>query len=146
MYEVRNYKSNDWEEVDALWQLTGMGGKERGDTAQTVERCNAAGGALFVMLDKSLQKEKIIGTLWLTNDGRRLYIHHCGLLPEYRGKGLSHKLLAPALKFAKEKNIQIKLEVHLDNTPARKLYAKYGFISFTDYDIRVIRDVKNLPF
>ncbi|RLD73184.1 MAG: hypothetical protein DRJ10_18120 [Bacteroidetes bacterium] len=88
--------------------------------------------------------EKIIGSSWLTNDGRRLYLHHFCILPKYQSKGLSKTLLDKSLAFAKEVNLQIKLEVHRDNTIAKELYHKGGFKYLGDYEVYIIRDVNLL--
>ena len=86
----RAFRKKDFPEILKLWQLCGMGGEERGDTAETILKCNSHGG-YFVVLECTSQKI-IIGTSWMTWDGRRIYLHHFCIHPEYRGKGFG-KLL-----------------------------------------------------
>ena len=114
-----------------------MGGPERGDTAETILNCTAQGGHFIVM--ELPEKQKIIGTSWLTWDGRRIFLHHFCIHPGYRKQGLGELLGYESMKFARKKNAQVKLEVHKENLAAKKLYKKLGFFAFEDYDIFMIR-------
>jgi [ribosomal protein S18]-alanine N-acetyltransferase len=139
---IRNYQQGDFEGIMSLWVATGMGRPERGDDAETIERSLAMGGCMFVMTDD--ESERIIGTSWITYDGRRLLLHHFGILPEYQGRGLSKELLKKSLGFVKQKNIQVKLEVHRNNIIARNLYINAGFEYLGDYDVYIIRDIERI--
>ncbi len=68
---------------------------------------------------RSKDKGNICGTSWMTNDGRRILLHHFGILPEYQGKGYSKILLKESLRYVKKTGLQVKLEVQ--------------FIEFTGY-------------
>lgn len=54
-------------------------------------------------------------------------IHTIGLLPEYQGKGLSHRLLQPLLQVADRISAPMYLEVREGNEAAIGLYERYGF-------------------
>jgi len=138
----RAFRKKDFPEILKLWQLCGMGGEERGDTAETILKCNSHGG-YFVVLECTSQKI-IIGTSWMTWDGRRIYLHHFCIHPEYRGKGFGKLLGHECLRFIAKKGAQVKLEVHKNNQIAKKIYEKLGFFAFTDYDIYMIREVKKI--
>lgn len=141
-YTVRKYYNDDYEQVLKIWEATNMGGAHRGDDQNAIKNTLKFGGELLVLEDN--QTGNIIGTSWITNDGRRLYLHHFGIDPVFQSKGLSHLLLKHSLLFAKEKNMQIKLEVHENNIIARKLYESYGFKYLGDYDVLIIRDIQTL--
>lgn len=141
-YHIRLYRASDFHEVQELWNQTGLGGSQRGDNHDVIERTIIAGGKFFI-LEKSETKE-IIGTSWITNDGRRLYLHHFGIKPAFQGNGLSKLLLKETFDFTREQNLQIKLEVHNDNTIARQLYERSGFKYLGDYLVFIIRNVKDL--
>ncbi len=138
-FYVRRYINDDYPVVTAIWEATGTGGAHRGDDQNSIKNTLQSGGELFVLVDND--SEEIIGTSWITNDGRRLYLHHFAILQEYQSKGLSHLLMEASLKFAKEKNIQIKLEVHKNNEIALNLYKNYGFGYLGDYEVYIIRDL-----
>jgi ribosomal protein S18 acetylase RimI-like enzyme len=82
----------------------------------------------------------------MTYDGRRIMLHHFGILPEYQRKGLSKMLLKESLKFVSEKGSQVKLEVHSGNLKAINLYKKFGFALLGDYNVYIIRDISKLLF
>ena len=139
--QIRDYKPEDYLEVEQLWNDTEMSGNERGDDNEIIEETIQLGGKLFILEDVSTGK--IIGTSWLTQDGRRIYLHHFGIKPEHQGKGYSKILLKESLNFARNTGKQIKLEVHKNNIKAVELYRKGGFKYLGDYDIYIIRDLDN---
>jgi len=140
---IRHYREGDYPGILAVWTATGLGRQERGDDGETIGRTLAMDGAMLIMYDAA-KGDKIIGTSWLTCDGRRLHFHHFGILPEYQGKGLSHNLLKETLKIVKEKGYQVKLEVHTKNEIALKLYSEAGFEYLGDYDVYIIRDIQSI--
>ena len=139
---IRDYKPEDYTAIMKLWQETGLNTPGRGDNENIIERTISVGGKLLVMLDEI--KGEIVGSSWLTSDGRRLYLHHFGILPKYQGRGLSKSLLSNSFAFAKEIGQQIKLEVHQNNTIAKNLYKKAGFKYLGDYEVYIIRDISLL--
>jgi len=136
---IRDYCKGDYEKVDFLWNEINLGGKHRGDNEDTIENTIKNGGKLFILEEK--ETARIIGTSWLTNDKRRIYLHHFGIDPKYQGKGYSKLLLDKSLKYAQKQGLQIKLEVHKDNNIAIDLYKKYGFKYLGDYIVFIIRDI-----
>jgi len=117
-----------------------MGGEERGDDAAVLERTIRMGGMLLVMeLDG-----KIIATSWLTQDGRRVYLHHFGILPQWQGRGWSGPLLKASLSWVRAQGMQVKLEVHSENRKAVNLYVRAGFKPLGKYDVYIIRQPENI--
>ncbi len=50
------------------------------------------------------------------------------LLPEYRGRGLSKKLMGRLVEYSRKKGVEsLSLEVRESNKKARNLYKSYGF-------------------
>lgn len=133
---LREYRAGDFPEVEALWKVTGIYQVERGDSAEMIERCNAGGGKFLIMEDES--DRRIIGTSWLTWDGRRVLLHHLAVLPTMQGKGCGRKLAEESLVFAREKNAPMKLEVDRNNLTAVQLYTKLGFKVFEDYEVYIV--------
>ena len=139
---IRDYKDDDFDEIVKLWYQTDMGNPDRGDSRETIKRTQEMGGKLLVMELKS--SKEILGTSWMTFDGRRILLHHFGILPQYQGKGLSNILLKESLQFVKKNGSQVKLEVHSSNLKAINLYKKFGFAHLSGYYVYIIRDVSNL--
>ncbi len=141
-YNLRDYNINDYKQVEKLWLEIGLGSSARGDNQDVIQKTLENGGKLFVLEEKILKL--IIGTSWITNDNRRLYLHHFGIKTEFQNKGLSKILLQKSLEFAKSTGLQIKLEVHENNVKATNLYEKYGFSYLGDYNVFIIRDYKTI--
>ena len=133
---IRNYKPGDFPQIDALWRETGIYTVERGDTSEIILRCNTQGGK-FLIMENELNS-RIVGTSWLTWDGRRVLMHHFAVLTSLQGKGFGRKLAIESLAFAREKESPLKLEAHRDNIPAIQLYKNLGFEVFEDYDVYMI--------
>jgi ribosomal protein S18 acetylase RimI-like enzyme len=144
-FTFRAYRKGDFPRVVELWEMTDMGSPERGDNETTIEESIRIGGTLIVMEEK--KTGKICGTSWMTYDGRRIHLHHFGIIPGCQGKGLSKFLLKESLRFVRERGVQVKLEVHTTNNRAINLYEKYGFKHLGNYSVYIIRDItKNEQF
>ena len=141
-YFIREYQERDYESIAALWEDTGLGGAHRGDDKDIIRATIDLGGKLLLLID--VKNNSIIGSSWLTTDGRRSYMHHFGIATQHQGKGLANMLLDASLEEAKKIGRQIKLEVHIDNLKALKLYKKAGFAYLGDYAVYIIRDIDNL--
>jgi len=133
---IRDYSSDDFPSIAVLWKETGLGGPQRGDNQQIIEQSIAMGSKMLVA---TLQDGTLIGTSWMTFDGRRIHLHHFGVSPKFQRQGIGRQLAIASIAFAKEKGYQIKLEVHQTNTPAIELYKGLGFKYLGDYDVYIIR-------
>lgn len=133
---IREFRREDFDEMMKMWIELGLGNPERGDTLEVIQNTLSSGGKLLIMEN---QDREIIGSSWMTNDRRRIYLHHFGIRKKEQGKGLSKPLLEESIRFAREQKLQIKLEVHAENVPARKLYEKYGFRDLGNYKSMIIR-------
>lgn len=136
---IRDYIQQDFNQVMKLWQACDLATPGRGDDHKVIMRTIDAGGRLRIMEN---EERHIIGTSWLSIDGRRTYLHHFGIHPDFQGLGLSKQLLDDSMACAREMGLQIKLEVHRNNSIARHIYVKEGFKYLGDYDVFIIRDIK----
>jgi ribosomal protein S18 acetylase RimI-like enzyme len=141
-FVIREYREDDFSGIAGLWELTGMGSPERGDTLRILGDTIQLGGKLLVIEEKGTGI--IAGTSWMTFDGRRILLHHFAVLPEFQGNGLSKILMNESLKFVKNRGYQVKLEVHSSNKKAINLYKKFGFRKLDGYDVYIIRDIEKL--
>lgn len=141
-YQIRDYWAADYPHVADIWERTGLNTPGRGDTAEVIENTLRREGRLLVLVDKA--SDTVVGTSWLTNDGRRLYLHHFAVDPKFQGAGYSKPLLRETLRVAREIGLQIKLEAHRDNARAIHFYEKAGFQPLGDYDVYIIRDLGSI--
>jgi len=138
--KIRNYLPTDYEGVLEIWGLTGLGGAQRGDNKEIIEHSIQMGGSLLIVELFG----KVIGTSWMTFDGRRIHLHHFGIHPDHQRMGIGLMLVKESLKLVKQKGYQVKLEVHQNNHAAIELYKKVGFAYLGDYDVYIIRDLSLL--
>jgi len=141
-FTIREYRDGDFKQIADLWKQTEMGNPKRGDDAKTIMDSVSIGGSMLILEEK--RSGKICGTSWMTFDGRRIHLHHFGILPDYQGEGLANLLLEESLKFVRSFGYQVKLEVHKSNIKAINLYKKFGFEYLGDYDVYIIRDISRI--
>jgi [ribosomal protein S18]-alanine N-acetyltransferase len=134
---IRDYRPDDYVAIMEFWVATGLGGQQRGDDQRVIEQSIAMGGKLLVA---EHDDGVLLGTSWMTFDGRRIHLHHVGVLPAYQRRGIGRLLSIASIDFAREKGIQIKLEVHRGNMAAIELYKNLGFNYLGDYDVYIIRE------
>jgi ribosomal protein S18 acetylase RimI-like enzyme len=137
---IRDIQAGDFPQISEVWMLCDLDNPARGDNESVINRTLELGGKFLVLVENASQR--IVGTSWITSDGRRLYLHHFGIHPHYQHKGLGKRLTEASLAFARSTGLQIKLEVHRENTAARRLYLGAGFSMLGNYDVMIIRDYK----
>lgn len=138
-FEIRDYRPVDYEGLLKLWELTDLGNAARGDDKAIISQTLKRGGRLLLM--RQIKDGLLVGSSWMTTDGRRLYLHHFGIHPDFQGQGLSKPLMDASMKFVRKLGQQVKLEVQINNTRAINLYKKYGFKYLGDYMVYIIRDI-----
>ena len=136
---IRDFDKHDFVGLTELWGLTNLGNPQRGDNLEIILQSISMGGKMLVAVNAD---DKVIGSSWMTFDGRRIHLHHFGIHPDYQRKGVGLWLAKESLRFVKAKGYQVKLEVHKNNTAAIELYKKLGFKYLGDYDVYIIRDIK----
>lgn len=141
---VRDFQLSDYIELESLWIESSISRPERGDNLEMILRTLKSGAKLLVLV--STDNQQIIGSSWITNDGRRLYLHHFCISQTHRGKKLSHLLMLESMKFAKQLNMQIKLEVHSTNKIAIELYKRHEFEYLGNYHTYIMRDIEAYSF
>lgn len=131
------FNKDVYEQIGTLWNLTGVGNPLRGDTIEVIYQTLEQRGRILTLWEE----QTLIGSAWLTQDGRRLYLHHMSIHPAYQGKGFSHLLMQESVAYGKELGLQIKLEVNKQNTAAFHLYQKYGFTEIAGYTPMIKRSL-----
>ena len=124
-----------YEKIRRLWVLTDIERPERGDVWEVALETLKKGGAILSLWEGDV----VLGALWITDDGRRLYLHHMAVHPDHRRKGLGRRLLKEGLAMARRLGRQPKLEVHETNLGARELYSGEGFTDLEGYVVMINR-------
>ena len=127
---------NLYSEIVSIWDKTGISNPERADSFDSIQRTLENVGILLLAYMDAI----LVGTIWLTNDYRRLYIHHMAVLPEFQKQGIGRSLLKEAIQIADKQGLQAKLEVHSDNAAALNLYRSMGFKVLDGYLVMIRRN------
>lgn len=122
--------------IVSIWDKTGISNPARADSFDSIQRTLEHGGILLL----AYIEDKLVGTIWLTNDYRRLYIHHMAILPEFQNQGIGRSLLQEAITIADSQVLQAKLEVHSGNAAALHLYRSMGFQVLDGYLVMIRRN------
>lgn len=133
---IRDFREADFPSLARLWSESGVANPARGDSLESIRETLGSGGRVLV-----IGREEVLASVWLTDDGRRLYLHHMAVLPAWQRRGLGSRLMEASLRIARERSRQIKLEVHRTNLGAAALYRRYGFESLGDYKVMILRDL-----
>ena len=122
---------SDYEQVYQLWMsCSGMGLNNLDDSKEGIERfLNRNPETCFV----AETEQKIIGVIIVGNDGRRGYIYHTAVDPDYRNQGIATKLVNEVMKALKSLNInKVALVVFTKNSDGNAFWEKIGFTSRED--------------
>ena len=129
--KIRVMNISDYEQVYQLWMsCSGMGLNNLDDSKEGIERfLNRNPETCFV----AETEQKIIGVIIVGNDGRRGYIYHTAVDPDYRNQGIATKLVNEAMKTLKSLGInKAALVVFTKNSDGNAFWEKIGFTSRED--------------
>ncbi|WP_070972113.1 GNAT family N-acetyltransferase [Vibrio sonorensis] len=116
---------SDYSQVIELWSETEAMLLRDADSREIIEKYLKRNPNLsFVSLDG----ENIVGAILVGTDGRRGYVQHLAVNPNYRGKGLGAKLISAAVEALSEIGIaKTHLFVANENINAQAFYEKLGW-------------------
>ena len=82
------------------------------------------------------QGEGIVGAVLCGHDGRRGYLHHLAVLPEFRGRGLGRRLVDRCLAgLAAEGILKGNIFLYADNEPGGRFWLRHGWSPRLDLQI-----------
>ena len=129
--EIRTMTINDYEAVYALWMsCTGMGLNNLDDSEEGIGRfLQRNPDTCFVAADA----DRIVGVIIAGNDGRRGYIYHTAVNPEYRKQGIGAALVESVMDALKDCGInKVALVVFDRNESGNVFWEKQGFFARED--------------
>lgn len=145
MIGVRVMSIDDYGEIYDLWINTpGMGLNSTDDSREGIKRYLMRNPASsFVAEDDG----KIIGVIMSGHDGRRGYIHHTAVLPEYRRQGIAKKLVDSAMNALEQDGInKVALVAFEGNKTGNAFWENVGFAVRDDlvYRNKNIHELKRI--
>ena len=122
---VRPFIIQDYDAVLALWQACEGVGLSNADSRESITRyLERNPGQSFIVENDS----RFVGTVLRGHDGRRGYIHHLAVHPDYRRRGIGQKLVTRCLAALREDGIQkCHLFVFGENRNGRQFWQEIGW-------------------
>ena len=122
-----------YDEVLALWRACEGVGLSEADSRESIARYLARNpGMGFIALDG----EKIVGAVLCGHDGRRGYIHHLAVHPDYRRRGVGRALAQECLDALRAERIgKCHLFVLKNNAAGARFWKSAGWTPRADISI-----------
>ena len=123
--ETREFAVDDYDAAVQLWKKV--------EGVEIAEGDDRAGVAHFLARNPGLSRvatdgSTIVGVAFCGNDGRRGYIYHLAVDPNYRGRGLGKRLVDECLKGLRRLGLQrANIMVATDNPHGREFWSKCGW-------------------
>lgn len=142
---IEKMTMDNYEEVYNLWLSSeGMGLNNLDDSREGIEKfLNRNPETCFA----ARADGRIIGAILVGNDGRRGYIYHTAVHPDFRGKGFGKALVEEALTALDKLGInKAALVVFENNKTGNAFWAKLGFGTRDDliYRNKAIKDFERI--
>lgn len=120
----RTYKSSDYKEIMELWKSAGLI-VSLSDNQEELEKLAFKTDNKFILLEL---ENRIIGTVICAHDGRRGYIHHLAVLPEFQKNGFGNQLMDEAIKHYKSlKTVKTHIFIEKSNSKVVDFYKHIDF-------------------
>lgn len=122
---IREMTIADYEEVFALWQITSKRALSKADEKEEIAQYlrRSEGMSRVAVVDG-----KIVGTVLASHDGRRGFIHHMAVLPDYRRKRIGHELAKSAIEAIKNQGIdKTHIFCYQNNETGQSFWSDFGF-------------------
>jgi ribosomal protein S18 acetylase RimI-like enzyme len=123
--QTRKFVIEDYEAAVELWK--------RVEGVEIAEGDDREGVAQFLARNPGLSRvatdgSTMIGVAFCGNDGRRGYIYHLAVDPNYRGQGVGQRLVRECLEGLRRIGLQrANIMVATDNPRGREFWSKCGW-------------------
>lgn len=123
---IRKMTTNDYDQVYKLWtSCAGMGLNNLDDSREGIARFLARNPDTCIVAENDTA---IVGVIMVGNDGRRGYIYHTAVHPDYRKQGIAKSLVDQAMTELSASGInKVALVVFDRNEAGNAFWESQGF-------------------
>ena len=122
---IRPMTIDDYDEIFARWQITTKRALSKADERSQIERYLKRNEG---MSQVAVTDGKIVGTVLAGHDGRRGFIHHMAVLPEYRRRHIGRKLAKRAIECIAAEGIdKTHIFCYQNNQTGQNFWSSFGF-------------------
>ena len=122
---IRPMTIDDYDEIFAMWQITTKRALSSADSRESI--------AFYLernpgMSQVAIIDGKIVGTVLCGHDGRRGFVHHMAVLPEFRRHKIGKKMAEKGLEAIACDGIEkTHIFCYTDNTTGQSFWRSLGF-------------------
>jgi len=114
-----------YDQVYALWETCDGIGLSSADTRDAIQKYLDRNPGLSLV---ACDNESVIGAILSGHDGRRGYIHHLAVRPDYRCRGIGRQLVADCISGLQSSGIQkCHLFIFHTNTEGIEFWQRIGW-------------------
>lgn len=143
---IKSMTIDDYDELFVMWKNTpNMGLRSLDDSKEGISRFLKRNPNTNFL---AYEDNKIVGAILSGHDGRRGYIYHTVVLPEYRGKGIASNLVEAAMEALQKDGItRVCLNVMETNDQGKKFWISKGWEKkdFLGFYSKAITNKENIP-
>lgn len=122
---IRPMELADYEEIFAMWQITTKRALSDADSKESIEFYLERNPG---MSQVAVVDGKIVGTVLCGHDGRRGFIHHMAVMPEYRRHQIGMKLAKRGLEAISAAGIRkTHIFCYVDNSLGQSFWKAMGW-------------------
>lgn len=137
---IREMKPEDYDQIYSMWQITSKRALSEADSRQGIEKYLARNPGMSMVAEID---GKIVGTVLAGHDGRRGFIHHMAVMPQFRRHGIGKKLAKAATDKIFEDGIdKIHIFCYQNNETGQSFWRDFGFEKREDVFVYSYKDSK----
>ncbi len=123
--QLRPFKIEDYNEVHALWASTEGIGLSESDAREAVAAFRERNPGLSLA---AVSEGRIVGAVLCGHDGRRGYLHHLAVCPDWRRRGVGRAIVRQCLERLKTAGIpKCNLFLYADNAAGEVFWRRLGW-------------------
>ncbi|MHA1115129.1 MAG: GNAT family N-acetyltransferase [Candidatus Heimdallarchaeaceae archaeon] len=122
--EIKNFSMDYYDEVYELWKKTGLT-VTKSDSREGVKIMLERNPDLFLI---GIENDKLVSVVYGGFDGRRGFVHHLAVDPDFQRKGLGKMMMEELVKRFKRMNVEkIHLFIEKRNLGVIEFYKRLGW-------------------